>query len=221
MASALRRSRAGLQDPDRPIGTFLSLGPTGVGKTEPARALAEFMFGHPGRDDQDRHVRVHGEALRLEAGRRAPGYVGSRRAASSPRRGAGAHTGGAARRDREGPPGRVQHAASGDGRRSPDRRPGPDGPSKNAVLVMTLEHLRRPRRCRGELRRSSSTASDDIVEFEPLSREQLGEIVELQVAIVLRRVSSAGSRSSSAMTPAPCSATSATTRPTARARSSA
>ena len=44
VATALRRSRAGLQDPNRPIGTFLFLGPTGVGKTELARALAEFMF---------------------------------------------------------------------------------------------------------------------------------------------------------------------------------
>ncbi|MEA2334553.1 MAG: ATP-dependent Clp protease ATP-binding subunit ClpB, partial [Solirubrobacteraceae bacterium] len=44
VATALRRSRAGLQDPDRPIGSFLFLGPTGVGKTELARALAEFMF---------------------------------------------------------------------------------------------------------------------------------------------------------------------------------
>ena len=44
VASALRRSRAGLQDPDRPIGIFMFLGPTGVGKTELARALAEFMF---------------------------------------------------------------------------------------------------------------------------------------------------------------------------------
>src|SRR3954449_12384386 len=44
VANALRRSRAGLQDPDRPIGTFLFIGPTGVGKTELARALAEFMF---------------------------------------------------------------------------------------------------------------------------------------------------------------------------------
>ncbi|MBJ7348420.1 MAG: AAA family ATPase, partial [Thermoleophilaceae bacterium] len=44
VANALRRSRAGLQDPDRPIGSFLFLGPTGVGKTELARALAEFMF---------------------------------------------------------------------------------------------------------------------------------------------------------------------------------
>src|SRR5262249_3318041 len=53
VASALRRSRAGLQDPDRPIGTFLFLGPTGVGKTELARALAEFMF-----DSQEAMVRI-------------------------------------------------------------------------------------------------------------------------------------------------------------------
>ena len=44
VAGALRRSRAGLSDPNRPIGGFLFLGPTGVGKTELARALAEFMF---------------------------------------------------------------------------------------------------------------------------------------------------------------------------------
>ncbi|TML29334.1 MAG: AAA family ATPase, partial [Actinobacteria bacterium] len=53
VANALRRARAGLQDPHRPIGTFLFLGPTGVGKTELARALAEFMF-----DSQDAMVRI-------------------------------------------------------------------------------------------------------------------------------------------------------------------
>ena len=53
VSAALRRSRAGLQDPDRPIGTFLFLGPTGVGKTELARALAEFMF-----DSQDAMIRI-------------------------------------------------------------------------------------------------------------------------------------------------------------------
>src|SRR6202043_2888785 len=53
VASALRRSRAGLQAPDRPIGSFLFLGPTGVGKTELARALAEFMF-----DSQDAMIRI-------------------------------------------------------------------------------------------------------------------------------------------------------------------
>ena len=44
VANAVRRSRAGLQDPNRPIGSFLFLGPTGVGKTELAKALAEFLF---------------------------------------------------------------------------------------------------------------------------------------------------------------------------------
>src|SRR5205085_4356544 len=53
VANALRRSRAGLSDPDRPIGSFLFLGPTGVGKTELARALAEFMF-----DDEHAMVRI-------------------------------------------------------------------------------------------------------------------------------------------------------------------
>jgi ATP-dependent Clp protease ATP-binding subunit ClpB len=49
----VRRSRAGLQDPNRPIGSFIFLGPTGVGKTETARALAEFLF-----DDEDAMVRI-------------------------------------------------------------------------------------------------------------------------------------------------------------------
>ena len=53
VANALRRSRTGLQDPDRPIGSFVFLGPTGVGKTELARALAEFMF-----DDEHAMVRL-------------------------------------------------------------------------------------------------------------------------------------------------------------------
>ncbi|MFM8177378.1 MAG: AAA family ATPase, partial [Candidatus Limnocylindrus sp.] len=45
LSRAVRRARAGLKDPKRPIGSFLFLGPTGVGKTELAKALAEFMFG--------------------------------------------------------------------------------------------------------------------------------------------------------------------------------
>src|SRR2546429_5318469 len=53
VANALRRSRAGLSDPNRPIGVFLFLGPTGVGKTELARALAEFMF-----DSEQATVRI-------------------------------------------------------------------------------------------------------------------------------------------------------------------
>ena len=76
VASALRRSRAGLQDPDRPIGSFLFLGPTGVGKTELARALAEFMF-----DCQDAMVRIDmSEYMEKHSVSRLvgapPGYVG-------------------------------------------------------------------------------------------------------------------------------------------------
>ena len=53
VANAIRRSRAGLSDPNRPIGSFLFLGPTGVGKTELARALADFLF-----DDERAMVRI-------------------------------------------------------------------------------------------------------------------------------------------------------------------
>ena len=53
VADAVRRSRAGLGDPNRPIGSFLFLGPTGVGKTELCKALAEFLF-----DDENAMVRI-------------------------------------------------------------------------------------------------------------------------------------------------------------------
>ncbi|MGH3050835.1 MAG: ATP-dependent Clp protease ATP-binding subunit, partial [Gaiellaceae bacterium] len=76
VASALRRSRAGLSDPDRPIGTFLFLGPTGVGKTELARALAEFMFDSPEamvRIDMSEYMEKHSVSRLVGA---PPGYVG-------------------------------------------------------------------------------------------------------------------------------------------------
>ena len=65
VASALRRSRAGLADPDKPIGTFLFLGPTGVGQDGACAGACRVHVRHPGRDDPHRHVRVHGETLRL------------------------------------------------------------------------------------------------------------------------------------------------------------
>jgi ATP-dependent Clp protease ATP-binding subunit ClpB len=76
VADAVRRSRAGLQDPNRPIGSFIFLGPTGVGKTETARALAEFLF-----DDEDAMVRIDmSEYMERHATARLigapPGYVG-------------------------------------------------------------------------------------------------------------------------------------------------
>jgi ATP-dependent Clp protease ATP-binding subunit ClpB len=76
VANAIRRSRAGLSDPNRPIGSFLFLGPTGVGKTELARALAEFLF-----DDERAMVRIDmGEYMEKHSVSRLigapPGYVG-------------------------------------------------------------------------------------------------------------------------------------------------
>ena len=76
VANAIRRSRAGLSDPQRPIGSFIFLGPTGVGKTETARALAEFLF-----DDEQAMVRIDmSEYMEKHAVARLigapPGYVG-------------------------------------------------------------------------------------------------------------------------------------------------
>ena len=76
IARALRRSRADLKDPRRPIGSFMFLGPTGVGKTELAKQLAAQMFGSQDAIIQIRHVRIHGEVLRLPAVGSPPGYVG-------------------------------------------------------------------------------------------------------------------------------------------------
>ena len=76
VANALRRSRAGLSDPNRPIGSFLFLGPTGVGKTELARALAEFMFDSEGaitRIDMSEYMEKHSVSRLIGA---PPGYVG-------------------------------------------------------------------------------------------------------------------------------------------------
>jgi ATP-dependent Clp protease ATP-binding subunit ClpB len=76
VADAVRRSRAGLQDPNRPIGSFIFLGPTGVGKTETARALAEFLFDDEHamvRIDMSEYMEKHAVARLIGA---PPGYVG-------------------------------------------------------------------------------------------------------------------------------------------------
>ena len=76
VANAVRRARAGLQDPDRPIGSFIFLGPTGVGKTELSRALAEFLFDDEHamiRIDMSEYMEKHTVARLLGA---PPGYVG-------------------------------------------------------------------------------------------------------------------------------------------------
>ena len=76
VSNALRRSRSGLQDPNRPIGSFIFMGPTGVGKTELARALAEFMFDNEQamvRIDMSEYMEKHSVARLIGA---PPGYVG-------------------------------------------------------------------------------------------------------------------------------------------------
>ena len=76
VANAVRRSRAGLQDPNRPIGSFIFLGPTGVGKTETARALAEFLFDNEQamvRIDMSEYMEKHAVARLIGA---PPGYIG-------------------------------------------------------------------------------------------------------------------------------------------------
>jgi ATP-dependent Clp protease ATP-binding subunit ClpB len=90
VANAVRRARSGLSDPNRPIGSFLFLGPTGVGKTELARALASSCSTTSGHDPH-RHVeyRVKHTVARLIG---APRATSATRAASSPRRCGGAPT---------------------------------------------------------------------------------------------------------------------------------
>jgi ATP-dependent Clp protease ATP-binding subunit ClpB len=86
VSDAVRRSRAGLADPNRPSGSFLFLGPTGVGKTELCKALAEFLFDSPDamvRIDMSEFMERHAVSRLVGA---PPGYVGYEEAATSPRR---------------------------------------------------------------------------------------------------------------------------------------
>jgi ATP-dependent Clp protease ATP-binding subunit ClpB len=76
LSNAVRRNRAGLGDPNRPIGTFLFLGPTGVGKTELSKALADFLFNDPNamiRIDMSEFMEQHSVARLIGA---PPGYIG-------------------------------------------------------------------------------------------------------------------------------------------------
>src|SRR5215510_829640 len=118
VANAIRRSRAGLSDPNRPIGSFLFLGPTGVGKTELARTLADFLF-----DDERAMVRIdmseYQEKHNVSRLVGAPRLRRVRGGRPADRGGAAPSVrGGAARRDREGARRRVQRAPAGARRRA-------------------------------------------------------------------------------------------------------
>jgi len=193
VASALRRSRAGLQDPDRPIGTFLFLGPTGVGKTELARALAEFMFDSTEamvRIDMSEYMEKHSVSRLVGA---PPGYVGYDQG--------GQLTEAVRRRpyavvllDE------VEKAhqdvfntllqVMDDGRLTDGQ--GRTVSFKNVVLIMTSNIAGGRRGAEGYFKPEFINRLDDIVEFLPLSREQIGEIVDLQVTRVVRRVAERG-----------------------------
>ncbi|MGH2880241.1 MAG: AAA family ATPase, partial [Solirubrobacteraceae bacterium] len=195
VASALRRSRAGLQDPNRPIGTFLFLGPTGVGKTELARALAEFMF-----DSQDAMVRIDmSEYMEKHSVSRLvgapPGYVGYEEG--------GQLTEAVRRRpysvvlldeiEKAHPDVfNTLLQVMDDGRLTDGQ--GRTVDFKNTVLIMTSNI---PVSATGDDMRAELTTHfkpefinrlDDIVRFEPLSREQISEIVDLQLRQVIERV---------------------------------
>src|SRR6059036_1355483 len=189
VANALRRARSGLQDPNRPIGSFVFLGPTGVGKTELARALAEFMF-----DSQDAMIRVDmSEYMEKHSVSRLvgapPGYVGYEE---------GGQLTEAVRRRPYGVVllDEIEKAhpdvfnillqVMDDGRLTDGQ--GRTVDFKNTVLIMTSNIAGGMSGVEATFKPEFINRLDEIVEFHQLTREEITEIVDLQVASLARRV---------------------------------
>jgi ATP-dependent Clp protease ATP-binding subunit ClpB len=192
VANALRRARTGLQDPNRPIGSFVFLGPTGVGKTELARALAEFMF-----DDERAMVRLdmseyqerHTVARLVGA---PPGYVGYEEG--------GQLTEAVRRRpysvvlldeiEKANPEVfDVLLQILDDGRLTDGH--GRTVDFRNTVIVMT-SNVRSAEALRDHFRPEFLNRIDEVVEFHPLSRDQIAEIVDLQLRRLRDRLADRG-----------------------------
>jgi ATP-dependent Clp protease ATP-binding subunit ClpB len=190
VANAIRRSRAGLADPNRPIGSFLFLGPTGVGKTELARALAEFLF-----DDERAMVRIDmGEYQEKHTVARLigapPGYVGYDEG--------GQLTEAVRRRPyslvlldeiekAHADVFNVLLQVLDDGRLT-------DGQGRtvdftNAVLVMTSNLPGEPR---DFFKPEFVNRIDEIVRFRPLTRDDIAQIVDIQLEHLRDRVAERG-----------------------------
>jgi len=193
VSNALRRSRAGLQDPDRPIGTFLFVGPTGVGKTELARALAEFMFDSEQamiRIDMSEYMEKHSVARLLGA---PPGYIGYEEG--------GQLTEAVRRRPysvvlldeiekAHADVFNVLLQVMDDGRLTDGQ--GRTVDFKNTVLIMTSNVPGGRTGVEGHFKPEFVNRLDDIVEFEQLTRDEIARIVGLQVERLAGRVRERG-----------------------------
>jgi ATP-dependent Clp protease ATP-binding subunit ClpB len=216
VANAVRRARSGLSDPNRPIGSFLFLGPTGVGKTELARALAEFLFDDERamiRIDMSEYMEKHTVSRLIGA---PPGYVGYDEG--------GQLTEAVRRRPysvvlfdeiekAHGDVFNVLLQLLDDGRLTDGH--GRTVDFRNTVIIMTSNlgsHLfgeeRDPKRLRTEimnvlrqsLRPEFLNRIDEIVVFKPLGREEIGRIVSIQIAHLMKRL--ADKRITLTLTPA-------------------